>query len=128
MWYPTIELIEEIYVQQLNLPIIYINKQHLETALDILKWGYPFSSEPMLIWEQAAILMRNIVQFHVFHDGCKRIGIHICYIFLRKNGYLLAPPDPEEIFRLPMAVAKGDLTLEQINIWFKENSVKINQS
>lgn len=99
-----------------------MNKQHLETALDILTWGHPFQSEPLSIWEQAAISMRNIVQFHVFIDGCKRIGIHTTYIFLRKNGYTLEPKDPEEIYKFPLAVSKGELSLEQIQKWFKQNS------
>ena len=122
IWIPSTSLIEIIYQKQLgNLPR-YSHKEHLESALDFLKWGHPFSQKETSIWEKTAILMRNIVQFHVFIDGCKRMGIHLSYLFLRKNGYLLNPQDPEEIFRFPMAVAKGELSLEDIENWFKMNS------
>ena len=43
------------------------------------------------------------------------------YIFLKKNGFNLAPDDPEEIFRFPMAVVKGELSIEQMQKWFKKN-------
>ncbi len=93
----------------------------MESALDTLKWGLPFKNTELTIWKKAAILMRNIVQFHVFVNGCKRIGIHTVYIFLKKNGIDLVPNDPEEIFRFPMAVAKGELSIEQMQEWFKIN-------
>lgn len=123
MWYPTIELIEIIFEKQIGSKVQYANKQNLESALDMIKWGMP-SQPPLNIWEKTGILMRNIVQFHVFADGCKRIGIHISYIFLRKNGYVLEPPDPEEMFRFPMNVAKGKFSLSEITQWFKINSKK----
>lgn len=121
IWIPTIELIEIIYEKQIGIPVEYTNKQQLESALDTLKWGLPFKNTELTIWEKAAILMRNIVQFHVFVDGCKRIGIHTVYIFLKKNGINLVPNDPEEIFRFPMAVVKGELSIEQMQEWFKIN-------
>jgi len=122
IWIPTLSLIEIIYEKQIGMRVRYSHKEYLESALDFLKWGHPFSQEEASIWEKVAVLMRNIVQFHVFLDGCKRIGIHLTYIFLRKNGYLLNPKDPEEIFRFPMAVAKGELPLEEIEKWFKQHS------
>ena len=122
IWIPSIALIEIIYKKQIGIQVKYSHKEHLESALDFLKWGHPFSQSETSIWEKVAILMRNIVQFHVFVDGCKRIGIHLCYLFLRKNGYLLNPQDPEEIFRFPMAVAKGELSPAEIEKWFKKHS------
>lgn len=124
MWYPTIELIEVIFEKQIGYKVQYANKQNLESALDMIKWGIP-SQPPLTIWEKTGILMRNIVQFHVFADGCKRIGIHITYIFLRKNGYLLEPQDPEEMFHFPMNVSKGKLSLSEITRWFQIRSKKI---
>jgi len=121
-WIPTIELIELIYEKQIGIKPRYMNKQHLETALDLIKWGHPFANTDMNIWDKAAILMRNIVQFHVFVDGCKRMGIHVAYVFLRKNGYLLEPKNPEEIFRFPMDVAQGKLTLKEIAKWFQKHA------
>lgn len=122
IWIPTIELIEVIYEKQIGIPVQYANKQQLESALDTLKLGLPFKNTELSIWEKAAILFRNIVQFHVFVDGCKRVGIHTVYIFLRKNGINLSPDDPEEIFRFPMAVAQEELSLEQMQEWLKKNS------
>ncbi len=106
------------------MKVRYSNKQHLESALDLVKWGFPFNVSEMSIWEKAAVLMRNIVQFYVFVDGCKRMGIHVAYIFLRKNGWVLEPEDKEEMFRFPMAVATGNLTLDEITDWFRTHSKK----
>ncbi|MHA1718813.1 MAG: Fic family protein [Promethearchaeota archaeon] len=85
IWIPTIELIEIIYEKQIRIPVQYVNKQHLESALDTLKWGFPFQKTELSIWGKAAILIRNIVQFHVFADGCKRIGIHTDHILNLHN-------------------------------------------
>ena len=123
MWYPTLELIEIIFERQLGYTVQYANKQNLESALDMIKWGIP-TQPPLNVWKKAGILMRNIVQFHVFADGCKRIGIHLAYVFLRKNGYILAPKDPEEMFRFPMKVAQGKLSLAEMTQWFKMHSKK----
>ncbi|MHA1673886.1 MAG: type II toxin-antitoxin system death-on-curing family toxin [Promethearchaeota archaeon] len=122
IWIPSLPLIEILYEKQIGISVRYSHKEYLESALDFLKWGHPFLQNETSIWEKVSVLMRNIVQFHVFIDGCKRIGIHLSYIFLRKNGYLLNPQDPEEVFRFPMAVAKGDLSLKEIENWFKKHS------
>ncbi len=92
--------------------------------MDILHFGYPYRKDPLSLFEQVAVLMRNIVQYHVFVDGWKRIGIHICYVFLWKNGFKIQPSEPEEMFKFPMNVAKGKLPLIEIMNWFKENSEK----
>ncbi len=123
IWIPSLPLIEIIYEKQIGISVRYSHKEYLESALDFLKWGHPFSQNETSIWDKVAVLIRNIVQFHVFIGGCKRIGIHLSYVFLRKNGYLLNPQDPEEIFRFPMAVAKGELSLEEIENWFKKHSL-----
>ena len=120
-WYPSIELIEVIFEKQIGYKVQYANKQNLESALDMIRWGIP-TQNPLSIWEKAAILMRNITQFHVFADGCKRVGIQVSYIFLLKNGYLLNPKDPEEIFIFPMNVAKGILEFNDIATWFRTHS------
>ena len=124
-WIPSIELIETIFEEQLKRPAEYLNKNHLESALDVLHFGFPFRNEPLSIFEQAAVLMRNIVQYQVFIDGCKRIGIHVSYVFLWKNRFVVHPPDPEEMFKFPMAVAKGDLTLKYLAKWFRDNSKEL---
>ncbi|MCF2139228.1 MAG: type II toxin-antitoxin system death-on-curing family toxin [Candidatus Lokiarchaeota archaeon] len=124
-WIPSIELIEIIYEKQIGIPVQYDNMQHLESALDMCKWGIPYKEKQLSVYEGAAILMRNITQFHVFVDGCKRMGILISYIFLRKNGFLLEPQDPEEIFLFPMAVARGKLSLKEIQSWFELHCKKI---
>jgi len=124
IWIPSIELIEEIFKNQIGIDPQYTHREYLETALDLMKWGHPMKNSEMSIWEQTAILMRNIVQFHVFTDGNKRIGIHITYVFLRKNGYMLDPKDPEEIFRFPMDIAQGKLSLDEIAHWYHQHAKK----
>ena len=83
-------------------------------------WGNP---ETASIWSQASLLVRNLIQFHVFVDGNKRVGIMSGYIFLFKNGWTLQPTDPEDMFNIPMQIAEGNLSLVEIALWLKQNSV-----
>ena len=79
--------------------------------------------ETASIWSQASLLVRNLIQFHVFVDGNKRVGIMSGYIFLFKNGWTLQPTDPEDMFNIPMQIAEGNLSLVEIALWLKQNSV-----
>lgn len=100
-----------------------MNRDGLSAPLDKVIWGIPAQGSPT-IWDQVTILFKEIVENHYFSDGNKRIGILIAYLFLAKNGYEFAPPKAE-IFSMPMTVAQGLKTFDQIKDWFIQNSKEI---
>ena len=122
VWTPTIDYIEELFKDQIKKGEL-MNRQGLNSTLDKVKWGIPFQ-DPPTIWDQVAILYSEIVEYHYFSDGNKRIGSLIAYIFLFKNKYEFTPPIGE-VFSFTMEVAQKLKKYDDIKEWFKQNSIKL---
>jgi len=120
-WIPTIEYILALFTDQIKNAHL-INRDGLISTLDKVKWGIPTQGIPN-IWDQVTILFKEIVEFHYFSDGNKRIGILLSYLFLEKNEQEFAPP-MGEIFSMTMAVAQGLKSFEEIKEWFTKHSKK----
>lgn len=68
---------------------------------------------------KTAALMHSLVLNHPFVDGNKRVGAHAAVLFAAVNGQdCIATPD--ELFEVTMAVARGDLEVEALAIWFRQ--------
>ncbi|MHA1257706.1 MAG: type II toxin-antitoxin system death-on-curing family toxin, partial [Promethearchaeota archaeon] len=93
VWIPTIEYVESLFKDQIKAGNL-MNRQGLLSILDKVKWGTPFQDIPT-IWDQVTTLYKEIIEFHYFSDGNKRIGILLAFIFLYKNGYEFSPPQGE---------------------------------
>jgi len=68
------------------------------------------------IQEKAARLAFNLIQYHSFIDGNKRIGVLVMLVFLEINGVSIDASD-EAVIELGIGVASGILTYEQIVEW-----------
>ena len=121
VWIPSVEYIEILFEDQIKAGHI-MNRQGLISTLDKVKWGIPFQDTPT-IWEKVTILYKEIIEYHYFSDGNKRIGSLLASIFLSKNGYEFFPPKGD-IFRITMEVAQGGIKFNEIKEWFKINSKK----
>lgn len=71
------------------------------------------------IESKAAALLQSIVRGHPLVDGNKRLGWLAAVVFLHVNGHRVEADD-DEAFELVMAVATGDLDLDDITRWFDE--------
>lgn len=72
---------------------------------------------------KAAALMDSLVQNHPFLDGNKRTAITAVAMFLRLNGYRLRVEN-EEMVRFTLGCAQGQLTLDEMLVWFRQFSAK----
>lgn len=122
VWIPSVEYIEVLFEDQIKIGHL-MNRQGVISTLDKVRWGIPFQKTPT-IWDQVAILYKEIVENHYFSDGNKRIGSLLVYIFLDKNGYKFFPPKGE-IYRMTMNVAQGLRKFDELKEWFQKNSKKI---
>ena len=61
-----------------------------------------------------------LISNHAFVDGNKRIGMYVLLTFLEVNGIKLRPTN-EEVARVGLAVARGDMNYEQLLDWIIEN-------
>ena len=72
--------------------------------------------------EKGAKLGFSLISNHAFVDGNKRIGMYVLLTFLEING---TPIDPsvEEVVRVGLAVAAGEMGYEELLQWIKENRI-----
>ncbi len=69
--------------------------------------------------EKAAALMHSLALNHPFVDGNKRVAAHAAVLFALVNGFdCLATP--EELVAVTLEVAKGDVEVEALAIWFRQ--------
>lgn len=98
-----------------------INPKGVLGILDKVEHGLPF--QEISFWMQAAILMHDLISYHYFTDGNKRIGFIMMVIFLKKNGYSLQASEDDKV-TLTLKIAQGRLEMEEIAGWIQENSRK----
>lgn len=70
---------------------------------------------------KAAALLHSLVMNHPFLDGNKRAGAMASEYFLRANGVVLVASD-QELTRLTLAVARGEVAAEALAIWFRQRT------
>jgi len=76
---------------------------------------------------KVAALMHSLVMNHAFLDGNKRVGAHAAILFLELNGY---DPNitPDELEIVTLSVARGDMDIEPLTIWFRQRIVRTDQA
>ena len=70
--------------------------------------------------EKGARLGFSLISNHAFVDGNKRIGMFVLLIFLEINGVPIAPSN-EEVARVGLAVAAGEMKYPDLLRWIEEN-------
>ena len=71
---------------------------------------------------KAAALCFGLIQNHPFVDGIKRIGVHLCDVFLELNGIKLDYSD-EDLVQLGLSVADGSWGMPDILAWLMRHQV-----
>ena len=61
-----------------------------------------------------------MISNHAFVDGNKRIGMYVLPTFLETNGIRISPTN-EEVVRVGLAVASGEMQYEDLLQWIREN-------
>lgn len=61
-----------------------------------------------------------MISNHAFVDGNKRIGMYVLLTFLETNGIRISPTN-EEVVRVGLAVASGEIQYEDLLQWIREN-------
>lgn len=70
--------------------------------------------------EKAARLGFSLISNHAFVDGNKRIGMYVMMTFLEVNGIKIEP-DVDDVARVGIAVASGEMSYEELLEWIKDN-------
>ena len=70
--------------------------------------------------EKVARIAYALIANHAFVDGNKRIGMYVLLTFLEVNGIRIYP-SVDEVVRVGLAVASGEMKYEQLLQWIFEN-------
>ena len=70
--------------------------------------------------EKAARIGYALISNHAFVDGNKRIGMYVLLSFLETNGIKIHPSN-EEVVRVGLATAGGEMKYKDILAWILEN-------
>ena len=73
--------------------------------------------------EKAARLGFALISNHAFVDGNKRIGMLVMLVFLDVNNYPIRPTN-DDVARVGIAVAAGNMKYESLLAWVRENKTK----
>lgn len=72
--------------------------------------------------QKAARIGFSLISNHAFVDGNKRIGMYVLLIFLEVNGVKIRPTN-DEVARVGLAVAAGEMTYDDLLEWIFDNEV-----
>ena len=70
--------------------------------------------------EKGARIGYALISNHAFVDGNKTIGMYVLLTFLEVNGIRIYPSE-EEVVRVGLAVASGEMKYEELLEWILEN-------
>ena len=88
--------------------------------------------------DKAGVYFFSIISNHMFQDGNKRTGLTAAFLFLFGNGYDLTVPEnyspvadlalegsleEKYVFEFAIEVASGQRSLDDVRLWFTENTV-----
>lgn len=85
----------------------------------------PYSGYYRPIHAKAAALVESLTQNHGFLDGNKRTAVALMLLMLHRSRYALGAYD-EEIERMVIAAATGEMRFDALRDWFKANIVSFD--
>ncbi len=71
---------------------------------------------------KAASLCYGLIQNHPFIDGNKRIGVHLCNLFLDINGVKIEFTD-DDLVQLGLSVAGGSWKMSDVLAWIFQHEI-----
>ena len=110
------KLISEETGGDTNVRDIALLESALESAFQTFDGKELYSTKE----EKAARIAYALIANHAFVDGNKRIGMYVLLTFLEVNGIRIYP-SVDEVVRVGLAVASGEMKYEQLLQWIFEN-------
>lgn len=101
-------------------PYNFLHEENLDYLLEAVQaemFGAPLYPE---IYQKAGVYMFNVIANHIFQDGNKRTGLEAALLFLQLNNYDLVIDD-QTLIDFTLSAASGELSLEQVQDFFKNN-------
>ena len=104
-------------------PNNFLHEENLDYLLGIVDSELFGQQMYPSIEDKAAVYCYNIICNHIFSDGNKRTGLESSLAFLNLNGKRLNALLPKsDLTNFILAVASGEVSLEDCRKWFAENT------
>lgn len=104
-------------------PNNFLHEENLDYLLGIVDSELFGQQMYPSIEDKAAVYCYNIICNHIFSDGNKRTGLESSLAFLNLNGKRLNALLPKsDLTNFILAVASGEVTLDDCRKWFAENT------
>lgn len=105
-----------------------LNPSSLSYLLDAVRAKIFDQEIYQTIFEKAAAYAFFIIKDHIFYDGNKRTGIEAALIFLMNNRKKIKEKiGKDDIINLGLNIESGDMLLNDIAEWLKENSTRLRK-
>lgn len=104
-------------------PNNFLHEENLDYLLGIVDSELFGQQMYPSIEDKAAVYCYNIICNHIFSDGNKRTGLESSLAFLNLNGKRLNALLPKsDLTNFILAVASGEVTIDECRKWFAENT------
>ena len=113
-------LLHKLIAQETGGSIGVRDEGLLESALEAAFSGFGGKEFYPTKEEKGARIGFNLISNHAFVDGNKRIGMYVLLTFLETNGIKIRPTN-EEVARVGLAVAAGEMKYQDLLDWILEN-------
>lgn len=92
----------------------------LESALGKPQNLFAYGDGKIDLAAMAASYAYGLASNHPCIDGNKRTALVASFLFLRKNGYKVISPEPEN-YATFLALAAGEISEDELAAWFRQN-------
>ena len=113
-------LLHQLIAQETGGSIGVRDEGLLESALEVAFSSFGGQEFYPTKEEKGARIGYDLISNHAFVDGNKRIGMYVLLTFLEVNGIRIYPSE-EEVVRVGLAVASGEMKYEELLEWILEN-------
>ncbi len=109
-----------------NPPYNFLHEENLDYLIEAIHSELFGQQMYPTITDKAAVYCYNIICNHIFSDGNKRTGLIASLNFLNINGYDISQEVNNDMMtNFILAVASGEVSLDECRNWFAENTVII---
>jgi death on curing protein len=116
----------DVHGGNFNPPHNFLHEENLDYLIEVINSELYGQQMYPTITDKAAVYCYNIICNHIFSDGNKRTGLLASLNFLNINGFDISQDvSNDTMTNFIMAVASGEISLDDCRIWFKENTVAL---
>jgi len=125
--YPSVEQVSRLYnriIDQTGGERGFLSRSNLHYLLDTVEDVGERLPRRQAIVKKAAFLLYNVIVIHPFLNGNKRTAYAVVELFLKSNGYEIAP-EAKDAYRFLIGVASGKASESEVEGWIARHLAEL---